>query len=101
MESDAVVSNNVIENAPTCGLMIGWGRHMREVVATGNLIRRSRIGIAVTGESGAGQCLIAQNMISDARDGAIRAMDKAKPIGADMLGGKGPRHVTLVGNVAV
>lgn len=101
VEADAVVANNVIENAPTCGIMIGWGRHMREVVATGNLIRRSRIGIAVTGDTGAGQCLIAQNMISDARDGAIRAMDNAKPIGADMIGGKGPRHVVLAGNVSV
>lgn len=101
VEADAVVSNNVIENAPTCGIMIGWSRHMREVVVTGNLIRRARIGIAVTSDGGAGQCLLTHNMISDTREGAIRAMDHAKPIGADMVGGKGPRHVMLVGNVAV
>ena len=101
VEADAVVSNNVIENAPTCGIMIGWSRHMRDVTATGNLIRRARIGIAVTGDGGAGQCLIAHNMISDARDGAIRAMDHARAIGADLVGGKGPRHIVLAGNIAV
>ncbi len=101
VEADAVVSNNVIENAPTCGIMIGWGRHMRDVTATGNLVRRARIGIAVTSDGGAGQCLLAHNMISDTKEGAIRAMDHAKPIGADMVGGKGPRHVVLAGNVAV
>jgi uncharacterized secreted repeat protein (TIGR03808 family) len=101
VEADAVVSNNVIENAPTAGIMIGWGRHMREVIATGNLIRRARIGIAVTSDGGAGQCVLAHNLISDAREGAIRAMNLAVPIGADMISGKGPRHVVLVGNIAV
>lgn len=101
VEADAVVSNNVIENAPTSGIMIGWGRHMREVIATGNLIRRARIGIAVTSDGGAGQCLLSHNMISGATDGAIRAMNLAVPIGADMISGKGPRHVMLVGNVAI
>ena len=99
VEADAVVSNNVVENAATCGIMIGWGRHMREVVATGNLIRRARIGIAVTSDGG--QCLIAQNMISDTKDGAIRAMQLAVPIGADMITGKGPRHIVLMGNVGI
>jgi uncharacterized secreted repeat protein (TIGR03808 family) len=101
IEADAVVANNVIENAPTSGIMIGWGRHMRDVIVTGNLIRRARIGIAVTSDGGAGQCLLSHNMISDAKEGAIRAMNHAQPIGADMVAGKGPRHVTLVGNIAV
>ncbi len=101
VEADAVVSNNVIENAPTCGLMIGWGRHMREVIATGNLIRRARIGIAITGNGAAGQCVIAQNMISGHREGAIRAMNLAQPVGTDLINGNAPRHMTLTGNIAV
>ena len=64
-------------------------------------IRKARIGIAITGDSGAGPCLLAHNMISDARDGAIRVMDHAKPVGADLIAGKAPRHLTLVGNIAV
>ena len=81
VEADTVVANNVIENAPTAGLMIGWGKYTREVLVTGNLIRRARIGIAVSGAAGAGQCVIANNMISGATEGAIRAMDHARAIG--------------------
>ena len=100
VEADAVVASNVIENAPTAGLVIGWGKYMREVVATGNLIRKSRIGIAVTGDAAAGACLIANNMISGASDGGIRAMDYAQATGSDLAGGRGaPRNVTLAGNV--
>jgi uncharacterized secreted repeat protein (TIGR03808 family) len=101
VEADAVVSNNVIENAPTCGIMIGWGRHMREVIATGNLIRKSRIGIAVSGDPGGGQCLLTNNIISEAREGAIRAMELARPVGADLVSGKSPRNITVSGNTAV
>jgi uncharacterized secreted repeat protein (TIGR03808 family) len=102
VEADAVVANNVIEAAPTAGLLIGWGRHMREVLATGNLIRRSRIGIAVTGDAAAGHCLIAGNMISGASEGAIRTMDHARAVGPDLASGRGvPRNLTLNGNVAV
>jgi uncharacterized secreted repeat protein (TIGR03808 family) len=100
VEADAIVSNNVIENAPTSGLMIGWGRHMREVVATGNLIRQARIGIAVSGDTGAGPCLIANNMITQAREGAIRLMDHARAVGSDLAHtSKLPKGMTLTGNV--
>lgn len=101
VEADAVVANNVVENAPMAGIMIGWGRHMREVVATGNLIRKSRIGIAVSGAAGAGQCIVANNLISGASDGAIRAMDHARAVGGDIARGeKAPAHVQAAGNVA-
>ncbi len=101
VEADAVVANNVIENAPTAGIMIGWGRHMREVVATGNLVRRCRIGIAVSGAAGVGQCLLANNLVSGATDGAIRLMDHARPVGGDLLRGERvPSHLQLSGNMA-
>jgi uncharacterized secreted repeat protein (TIGR03808 family) len=101
VEADAVVANNVIENAPTAGLWIGWGRHMREVVATGNLIRKARIGIAVSAAGGAGPCVLANNMISDAREGAIRMTDHARAHGVDLIDGRSPKHIALMGNVAV
>jgi uncharacterized secreted repeat protein (TIGR03808 family) len=100
VEADAAITGNVIEGAPTVGLMIGWGPHLRDVVATGNLIRHSRIGIAISGVPGAGQCLIANNLISGATAGAIRAMDHAKPLGGDLLAGLAPKHIMLANNVA-
>jgi uncharacterized secreted repeat protein (TIGR03808 family) len=84
VEADAVIAANTIENAPACGIMIGWGRYMRDVTATSNLIRNARVGIGVTGDAGAGAVMITANMISGARDGAIRALKLAEPYGPDL-----------------
>lgn len=84
VEADAVVSGNTIENAPTVGIQIGWGKFMRDVAATGNVIRSARVGISVTGDPDAGKCLIANNLISGATDGAIRAMNLGELTGPDL-----------------
>lgn len=102
VEADAAVTGNVVENAATLGIGIGHGPFMRDVVATGNLVRNAPIGIAVSARDGTGLVMIASNMISGARDGAIRAMDHGRPIGADLAKG-GTRQagrVTVSGNVA-
>ncbi len=101
VEADTVVTGNTIENAATVGISIGWGQYMREVVATSNVIRKSRVGIMITRDPGAGAALIAQNMISGTRDGAIRAMDKGVAIGPELVrGGTQSSRITIAGNVA-
>lgn len=102
VEADAVVANNVIENAPTAGLLIGWGKYMRNVMAAGNLIRNARVGIMITADPAAGQCVLSGNMISGARDGAIRSMNHGVPLGLDLLRAKEGTlaNVTLTGNIA-
>ncbi len=99
VEADAVVSANVIEGAATAGIVIGWGPHLRDVVATGNLIRACGIGIAVSGDTAAGKVLLANNLITGAATGAIRSMDHAKAVGAELMATAAPKHVVLVGNV--
>ncbi len=84
VEADAAVTGNVIEAASTAGIAIGWGRYRRDVVATGNVIRQSEVGIGVSSDEHGGAVLIASNMISGARDGAIRALDHGKPVGRDL-----------------
>jgi uncharacterized secreted repeat protein (TIGR03808 family) len=103
VEADAVVTGNVIESAPTAGLVIGSGAYMREIVATGNLIRKARVGILVSSDPGAGACLIANNMISGAADGGIRAGDgKGRAVGPELVGGEaGGRRLSLAGNLVV
>ncbi len=104
VEADAVVSGNTIENAPTVGIQIGWGTFMRDVAATGNVIRHARVGISVTGAPDAGKCLIANNLISNAKDGAIREMDFGKMTGPDLIESQGTSassRVQLAGNIAV
>lgn len=102
VEADAVVNANVIEEAPTAGIVIGWGPHMRDVSATGNVIRKAGVGILIAADPGAGACMVAQNLISGARDGAIRAMDRGRAFGPDLArSGTTSTRVTIAGNVAV
>jgi uncharacterized secreted repeat protein (TIGR03808 family) len=84
VEADAVVTGNVVENAATAGIVVGWGKHMRDVSVTQNLIRGARVGIMVTADPGAGSCLIAQNLISGAEEGGIRAMNHGILAGPDL-----------------
>ena len=39
-------------------MQIGWGAYLRNVVATGNVIRKAGTGIAVTVVEGAGSAVI-------------------------------------------
>jgi uncharacterized secreted repeat protein (TIGR03808 family) len=102
VEADAVVSANVVENAPSAGIVVGWGKYMRDVAVTQNLIRGARIGIMVTSDREAGSCLVSQNMISGAKEGAIRAMTLGVPVGPD-LASEAPAgsRVSVAGNLAV
>ena len=53
VEADTTVNGNVIENAPTVGIMLGSGPYLRDVAVTGNVLRRSAIGIGVSVAPGA------------------------------------------------
>ena len=51
------------------GLKLGWGPYLRDVTATGNVIRRMKIGIGVSVVEGAGPAVISGNLISEASAG--------------------------------
>lgn len=103
VEADAAVTGNVVEGAPTAGIIAGWGAYLRDVAITGNLIRSSGVGILVSSDPAAGACLISQNMISGARDGAIRAMDHGAPHGPDLASAEPAKagRIAISGNLAV
>ena len=63
VEADTLVSGNVVENVPGVGIALGWGPYLRDVSATGNLLRGCDIGIGVTLAEGAGSALISGNLI--------------------------------------
>lgn len=71
VEADASVSGNIIETAPLYGIAIGWGPFMRNVVATGNVVRNAGEGIAVSVVEGTGSAIITDNVIDGALRGAI------------------------------
>ena len=84
VEADSVVSGNVIENAPSYGILVGWGDYLRDVNVTDNVIRKAHIGIGVSVSPQAGTALITDNLIDGAKDGAIRAMKGPTPVGPDL-----------------
>jgi uncharacterized secreted repeat protein (TIGR03808 family) len=77
VEADAsVIVGNIVENALTAGIVIGWGSYMRDVIVSGNLIRDAGVGISISSDTAAGASLVTGNMISGPCDGAIRATDQ-------------------------
>jgi uncharacterized secreted repeat protein (TIGR03808 family) len=102
VEADSVVTGNVIEGAPAYGIMIGWGPQLRDVSVTDNLIRNVLIGIGVSVDPSAGTALITKNLISGAKEGAIRAMSGPTSIGPDLAtaSAEGFGNVAVYANVA-
>jgi uncharacterized secreted repeat protein (TIGR03808 family) len=105
VEADTSVSGNTVEGAPVAGISVGWGRFCRDVAVTGNIVRSSGIGIAVSADRRAGNVLLSGNLISGSRHGAIRAMDHDRPLGDDLAVAAATdpllrRRLRLEGNMA-
>lgn len=100
VEADTTVTGNMVENAPRYGIKIGWGPYMRNVVATGNVIREAPTGIAVTVVDGAGPAVISDNVISGASKGAVVGYRWSEPVTGDMaqIGNSGFGHLTVERN---
>ena len=94
-EADTAITGNVVENAPYAGIVLGWGHYLRDVAATGNVVRRADIGIGVSVATGAGSALIANNVIADVARGAIVGMDRGKLATGDLIKGGAERYANL------
>lgn len=89
VQADTAVTGNVIENAPSVGIEAGWGPYLRDVSVTGNIVRQAGYGITVSVVSGAGAAVIANNLISGAKRGAIVGMEWSKAVTGDLIAGSG------------
>lgn len=100
VEADAAVTGNVVEGAPLWGIGIGWGPFLRDVAVTGNVVRDSRIGVMVSVVDGAGSALIADNVISGSKEGAIVGHRWADAVTGDLAPGGDPGypHLTIERN---
>ncbi|MCB1391866.1 TIGR03808 family TAT-translocated repetitive protein [Nitrobacter sp.] len=96
IEADTSVTGNLIENAPSFGIMAGWGKYLRDVAITGNVIRKTFIGIGVSVADGAGTALVNTNVISDAPRGAVVGLDHAKPMTPDLAADGATKYVQIV-----
>jgi uncharacterized secreted repeat protein (TIGR03808 family) len=84
VEADTSVSGNVIENAPSFGIIAGWGKYLRDVAITGNVIRKAYVGIGLSVTPGAGTALVNNNMIAESARGAVVGLDHARPVTDDL-----------------
>ena len=96
VEADTSVTGNVIENAPSIGIVAGWGKYMRDVAIMGNVIRKAFAGIGVTVTAGAGTALVNNNMISETPRGAVVGLDHARAITADLSAEGAERYAQVV-----
>ena len=96
VEADTSVSGNVIENAPSFGIIAGWGKYLRDVVISGNVIRKAFVGVGISVTPGAGTALVNNNMISETPRGAVVGLDHARPITPDLCAEGAQRFAQVV-----
>ncbi len=96
VEADTSVTGNVIENAPSFGIVAGWGKFLRDVVISGNVIRNAFVGVGVSVVPGAGTALINNNMISETPRGAVVGLDHARAITPDLSAEGAQRFAQVV-----
>jgi uncharacterized secreted repeat protein (TIGR03808 family) len=96
VEADTSVSGNVVENAPSFGIVAGWGQYLRDVAISGNVIRNSLVGIGVSVVPGAGTVLVNNNMISETPRGAVVGLDHAQPVTSDLSAEGAPSFAQVV-----
>ena len=96
VEADTSVSGNVIENAPSFGIVAGWGQYLRDVVISGNVIRKAFVGIGVSVTAGAGTALVDNNMIAETPRGAVVGLDHARPVTPDLSAEGAQRFAQVV-----
>jgi len=96
VEADTSVTGNVIENAPSFGVIAGWGKYLRDVAITGNVIRNAFVGIGVSVVPGAGTALVNNNMISLTPRGAVVGLDHARPVTPDLAAEGAQRFAQVV-----
>jgi uncharacterized secreted repeat protein (TIGR03808 family) len=96
IEADSAVTGNVVENAPAFGIVAGWGKYLRDVAITGNVIRKAFAGIGVSVAAGAGTVLVNNNMISEAPRGAVVGHDHGRPATTDLSADGAQRYAQVV-----
>ena len=95
VEADAVVTGNVVDNVPGTGIAAGYGSYLRDVAISGNVVRETDYGIAVSVASGAGTAVIANNLVSGARLGAIVGREWNKTVTGDLSKDGAERYAQL------
>ncbi len=98
VEAETTVTGNTVEGAPVYGMQLGWGPYLRNVAATGNVIRDCGTGIAVSVVEGAGKAVITGNVVDGARNGGIIGHSWAEAATGELDGSGRYKHLTVERN---
>ncbi|MCW5715504.1 MAG: TIGR03808 family TAT-translocated repetitive protein [Bauldia sp.] len=98
VEADSTVTGNVVDGGPLAGIWLGWGPYLRNVVASGNVIRGTRFGIAVSVVEGIGPVTITANLIAGTAEGGIFGYRWADRATEDLVNGASPNATLLLSN---
>lgn len=98
--ADTTLTGNVVENAARSGYGLGYGPYLRDVVATGNIVRDAPVGFEVSVVEGIRSTVIADNLISGATRGAILGMRWEEVVTGDLAtdGAGAYPELTIEGN---
>lgn len=96
VEAEVSVTGNVVENVPGIAIAAGFGRFVRAVVISNNVVYGSDVGIGVTVADDPGPVLIANNMVYEPKVGEIVGLQWTKITEPDLRAAadKYP-HVTI------
>ena len=83
-EADTAITGNLVENVPGVGIGAGWGAFLRNVLVSNNIVRQTKIGIAVSVVAGAGAAKINDNMIIGASEAALAGAEWTQIVTADL-----------------
>jgi uncharacterized secreted repeat protein (TIGR03808 family) len=100
VEADASVTGNVIEGAEVAGIAIGYGPYQRDVLCSGNVVRRCGYGVSVSVAAGSGPAQIAGNILSECSLGRVGGFDHDKVVTGDLAERMDGRfgHLAVHGN---
>jgi uncharacterized secreted repeat protein (TIGR03808 family) len=84
VEAEASVTGNVIEGASEIGISLGWSWGMRNLVATGNMVRKTGIGISISLVPKQRNALISGNVIAEVARGAVVGTEYGKAVTGDL-----------------
>lgn len=98
-EADIAITGNVIERTSRFGMLLGWGEYLRNVTASGNIIRDTKTGFYVSVVEGAGQVSISNNVIAKASRGIV-GYRWQEAVTGDMIkeGARNFANISLQGN---
>lgn len=71
VEGTCAVTGNIVENAAGFGIVLGTNAAAANLLATGNIVSVSPVGIGFSNDGGAGQTSIQSNMVTGSNNGSI------------------------------